>query len=169
MIRPSALLLVLLGLAAMGVNGAAQGPASNACGLLTADEVQTLAPKEQHPSSGLPNDAPSVNLATCRYTWGEGTGRYALVVSLNPAARVFAGMSAEAIRQNFASTIVPETADAKITDVGDTAMFKAPSSGYATASAYVKDRVLQITLDGMDAREKKGELIALLKAAASRL
>jgi hypothetical protein len=30
------------------------------------------------------------------------------------------------------------------------------STVYATASAYVKDRVLQVTLDGIDAPDRKG-------------
>jgi hypothetical protein len=33
----------------------------------------------------------------------------------------------------------------------------------------VKDRFLQVTLDGIDAADKKGSLIASLKSAASRL
>jgi len=33
----------------------------------------------------------------------------------------------------------------------------------------VKGRVLQMHLDGLDARDKKDQLIALLKLAASRL
>jgi hypothetical protein len=48
-------------------------------------------------------------------------------------------------------------------------MFKSYSSVYATASAYLKDRYLQVTLDGIDARDRKGQLISLLKSAASRL
>ena len=33
----------------------------------------------------------------------------------------------------------------------------------------VKDRVLQVTLDGIDGRDRKAQLVALLKSAASRL
>jgi hypothetical protein len=33
----------------------------------------------------------------------------------------------------------------------------------------VKDRVLLVTLDGLYARDRKAELIALLKSAAARL
>jgi hypothetical protein len=64
---------------------------------------------------------------------------------------------------------VPETTDAAIPDVGEAAVFKAYSSVYATATTYLKDRILQVNLEGVDAREKKEQLIALLKSAASRL
>jgi len=40
---------------------------------------------------------------------------------------------------------------------------------YATASALAKGRYLQVTLDGLYARDQKGQLIALLKSAVSRL
>jgi hypothetical protein len=62
-----------------------------------------------------------------------------------------------------------ETEDAAISDVGETGVFKAHSSLYVTASAYLKGRVLQLSLDGFDAREKKGQLLSLLKSAASRM
>ena len=56
-----------------------------------------------------------------------------------------------------------------IPDVGQAAVFKSYSSAYATASALVMDRYLQVTLDGIDARDRKGQLIELLKSAVSRL
>jgi hypothetical protein len=59
--------------------------------------------------------------------------------------------------------------DEVISDVGDTAVFKAYSPLYVSASALVKGRILHLNLDGLDARDKKGQLISLLKSAASRL
>jgi hypothetical protein len=40
---------------------------------------------------------------------------------------------------------------------------------FVGANAFVKDRILQLNLEGFDAREMKSQLISLLKAAASRL
>jgi hypothetical protein len=167
---------IALGLAAaIVVSGTAltgrstvEAQAPQPCGLLTSEEVQALAPN-QEVSEGAARSSQRFDSATCRYMWGEGIGHSTLAISVNPASRMFAGMSAEAIRQHFAKSVMPETADEAIGDVGDAAVFKSDSSVYATASAYVKGRILQVTLDGVDARDMKGQLIALLRSAASRL
>jgi hypothetical protein len=78
-------------------------------------------------------------------------------------------MAPEAMKQALQASVTPDTADAVIPDVGDAAVFKADSPAYVHATALVKGRVLQVHLDGIDAREKKGVVIGLLKAAASRL
>jgi hypothetical protein len=48
-------------------------------------------------------------------------------------------------------------------------VFKPDSPVYASATAFVKGRIVGVHLDGIDAREKKDQLIGLLKSAASRL
>jgi hypothetical protein len=55
-----------------------------------------------------------------------------------------------------------------IPEVGEAAIFKADSQVYVCATAYLKSRMLQVRLDGSDARDKKDQVIALLKTAASR-
>jgi hypothetical protein len=82
---------------------------------------------------------------------------------------VFAGMSADSIKQGLASSVVAGTADSTLAEIGQTAVFRAYSPAYVGASAYVKDRILQVNLEGTDARDKKDQVIALLKAAAARL
>jgi hypothetical protein len=164
--------VLLLGLAVPTVtnavqDGGAAAQAPNPCALLTIEEVQTLAPKDEHVSQGVP--AANQDVGTCRYTWGAGVDRYALIVSVNSAPRVFAGMTADAIKQSLVSSVVPETADSVISDVGNAAVFKSYSRVYAGASAYLKDRILQVQLDGFDAPERKGGLISLLKSAVSRM
>ena len=52
--------------------------------------------------------------------------------------------------------------------MGQAATFKSHSSLSVGANAYAEDRFLEVTLDGIDAANKKGPLIALLKSAASR-
>ncbi len=82
---------------------------------------------------------------------------------------MYVGLTPDAGKQKLASTIVPETDDAAISDVGDAGVFKAHSSLYVTASAFVKGRVQQLSVDGFDARDQKGQLLSLLKSAAARL
>jgi hypothetical protein len=122
------------------------------CGLLTSEEVQACAGD-----------------VSCRYTWGSGVGHYTLTLSARQASRVFPGMNAASIRQGLQGRATPGTTDEAIADVGEAAVFKSSSSVYATAAAYLKDRYLQVTLDGIDARDRKGQLISLLKSAVSRL
>ena len=73
------------------------------------------------------------------------------------------------IKQRLLESVKPETADAVISDVGEAAAFKSESAYYATATAFVKGRLVLVSVDGVDAREKKDQAIALLKSAASRL
>jgi hypothetical protein len=138
------------------------------CGLLTTDEVQALAPQQDVTNAEVsPNQGSGA--VTCRYMWGTGNEHFTLALSVQPASRMFAGMSADAIKQHMLKSVTPETSDESIPDVGEAAVFKGASSVYVTASAYVKDRVLLVTLDGIDAADRKAQLIALLKSAASRL
>ena len=78
-------------------------------------------------------------------------------------------MNADAIKRTIEASVVPDTVDQSIPEVGQAAAFKAYSSLYVGAGAYVKDRFVQVTLDGMDAVDKKGTVISLLKSAASHL
>jgi hypothetical protein len=142
----------------------------NICTLLTHDDVQTLVPDEHvHVSDGVPGAAESMNTQSCRYTWGEGTGRYSLAVNINPASRMFVGGNADAIKLALLASVRAETADATISDVGDAAVFKAYSTIYVSATAYLKERILQVNLDGFDAVNKRDALISLLKKAAAKL
>jgi hypothetical protein len=138
------------------------------CGLLTSEEIQALAPKQTVTDAAVSGNQ-SGGAVSCRYTWGSGVDHFTLTLSARQASRVFAGMNPPSIRQNLLATVTPGTSDEAIPDVGEAAVFKSSSSVYATASAYLKDRYLQVTLDGIDARDRKGQIISLLKSAASRL
>lgn len=138
------------------------------CTLLTADEIHALAPMEDL-SEGLASVFDAVDSSTCRYTWGSGAGRHTLVLHVNPASRMFTGMNADSVKQTLLASITAGTTDEAVADVGDAAVFKVYSAIYVGATALLKGRVLQVNLDGIDAREKKGQLISLLKSAASRL
>ena len=93
---------------------------------------------------------------------------YTLDVTVGDASRMFSGTPPEVVKPALQTLVAAGTADAVIPDVGDAAIFKADSPVYVCASAYLKGRILQVRLDGADAREKKDQVIALLKTAASR-
>ena len=144
---------------------AAQG--SGPCALLQTDEMASLV-SNASVSDGVVwlQDG---GLGACRYTLGDGAGRLILNITVSDASRVYAGMSAEPIRQALLQSVIAGTSDSVIPNVGEAAVFKADSALYVHGTAYVKGRILQIVLDGFDAREKKDEVIALVASAASRL
>ena len=151
-----------------GGDGTVSAQAPNPCALLTIDEIQPLAANTSV-ADGVPSSLPAFGTAACRYTWGVGAGRFKLDVIVNEASRMFPGMSPDQIKQRLLESVKAETADAVIPDVGEAAVFKADSPLYANATASLKGRILEVHLDGFVAREKKDQVIALLKSAASRL
>ena len=170
--RATAFVLALAAVAA-GASGVERGhgvvaaQASNPCALLTTDEIQPLAGNATI-ADGLPNTQ-AAGWLRCRYAWGAGASRSTLDVSVNEAARMYPGVSPERIKQQLLESVRPETADAVIPDIGEAAVFRPDSPAYAAATAVIRGRILQVHLDGVYARDKKDQVIELLKLAAARL
>jgi hypothetical protein len=170
--RGATAFVLALAAVAAGASGVGHGrgivaaQASNPCALLTTDEIQPLAGTATV-ADGLNSQA--AGSLRCRYGWGTGTGRSTLDVSVNDAARMYAGASPERIKQQLLESVRPETADAVIPEVGEAAVFRPDSPAYAGATAFIKGRILQLHLDGIYARDKKDQVIELLKLAAGRL
>ena len=151
-----------------GVDGTVSAQTPNPCALLTNDEIQPVAGNASV-GDGVASSLQSFNYVNCRYTWGVGTGRFKLDVIVYDASGRFPGMSPDQIKQWLLESVKPGTAEAVISDIGEAAVFKSDSPYYATATAFLKGRILEVHLDGLVAREEKDEAIALLKSAASRL
>ncbi len=151
-----------------GSDGTVSAQAMNPCVLLTVAEIQPLAPKASI-DAGVSSSLQAFGSATCRYTWGVGVDRFTLDVIVNEASRIFPGMSPDQIKQRLQESVKAGTADAVVSDVGEAAVFKSDSPLYASATASLKGRILEVHLDGFVAREKKDQVIALLKSAVSRL
>ena len=163
-----ALAMIASGVSALGgIDGTVSAQAPNACALLTNDDVESFA--NASVDDGVSSSMPSVSYATCQYAWGAGTGRFRLGVIVYDPSRTFPGMTPDQIKQRLLESIRPGTTDAVISDVGEAAVFKSDSAYYATATAFLKGRLLQVSLDGEAAREKKDQAIGLLKSAVSRL
>ena len=151
-----------------GGDATVSAQAPNPCALLTIDEIQPLA-AHASVADGVPSSLQRSRHLICRYTWGVGVGRFKLDVIVNDGPRMFPGMSPDQIKQRLQESLKVGTTDAVIPDVGEAAVFKAESPLLATATASAKGRILGVQLDGLDAREKKDDVVALLKTAVSRL
>jgi hypothetical protein len=151
-----------------GVDGTVSAQASDACALLKVDEIEPVAGKASV-AEGVSNSIPAVGYGACRYVWGVGTGRFTLNVTVNETSRMFPGMSPDQIKQRLVESVRTGTADVVISEVGEAAVFKPDSPVYASAFALVKGRILGVHLEGAFAREKKDQVIGLLKSAAARL
>jgi hypothetical protein len=167
---------LVLGLAFVVTGASGPGSASrtvsaqsvNACALLKVDEIGQLTPKTTV-NDGVAASLPAFGSVTCQYAWGAGTGRFKLDVIVNEATRMFPGMSPEQIKQRLLESVRAGTDDAVVPEVGEAAVFKPGSPVYASATALVKGRILQLNLDGVFAGEMKDQVVGLLKSAASRL
>lgn len=148
--------------------GVVSGQAPNPCALLTSDEIESFAANASV-GDGVASSLPSFDYVTCRYAWGIGTRRFTLDVIVYDATRRFPSMSPDQIKQQLLASVRPGTAESVISDVGEAAVFRSDSPYYATATAFLKGRILEVHLDGSIAREQKDQAIALLKSAASRL
>ena len=163
------LALVLAGAPGPGhVDGTLSAQTLNPCALITVDDVEPLAGNTSV-AEGVANSLPASGYFACRYMWGVGTGRFKLDVTVNEASRMFPGMSPDQIKQRLLESVKAGTADAVLSEIGEAAVFKPDSPVYASAFALVKGRILGVHLDGAFARERKDQVVGLLKSAASRL
>jgi hypothetical protein len=146
----------------------AAAQAAAACTLLPVVEIQPLAAKETV-AEGVSSSNQAIGSTACHYSWGTGTRRFRLDVIVNDASKMYPGLNADVIKQQLQAAVKPGTIDAPVAEIGEAAVFRSESPVLATTAAYVKGRILRLQLDGLYASEKKDQMIALLKSAASRL
>ena len=161
------LALVVTGASSPGLVGTVSAQTVNPCALLTVDEIEAVASTSV--ADGVSNSLPAFGYVACRYMWGVGIGRFKLDVTVTEPSGMFPGMSPDQIKQQVLESVRAGTDDAVISEIGEAAVFKPASPVYASATAFVKGRILQVHLDGISASEKKDQVAGLLKSAASRL
>jgi len=167
---------LVLGMAMVGAGvfssaaggGMVSAQAMNPCSLLTTSDIQPLAAKATI-ADGVPNAQPAIGAVSCRYTSGVGVNRLIVNITVTESSRMYPGLSPDQVKQKLLESVKAGTADAVIADVGQGAVFKAESPYHSTATASVKGRILEVQVDGAVAREKKDQVIALLKTAAGKL
>lgn len=147
----------------------------DACVLLKLAEVQSVTPATPVGNAvNTTENGAGVGAVSCRWQWGTGgnavAGHYYLDVSVADGSRLWPGTSPEDIKTGLLALAQPAGANqGVIPGVGDAAIFTSNAEIRTETRAYVKGMLLSVTLEGPDARAKKNQAIALLKAAASRL
>jgi hypothetical protein len=167
-------LVVGLALVCLGVSGSAvkaQKP-GDGCALLQAAEIQALAGTAKVGDGKATTDA--LGSRTCQYEWGTGgnvqTGRSFLNVSVTPTSKAFPGMDASLVRQGLLANVKGGTPNtAVIPAVGDAAIYESDDPIRVKTTALARGNMLIVSFESSDARAKKDQVIALLKAAAGRL
>jgi hypothetical protein len=142
----------------------------DACALLKSSEIQALASSTIGQGESAKDELGSL---TCVYKWGKGgnaySGAYQFQVIIADASRMMPGTTGDMMRQGMAAQVKGEKEGAgMIPGVGEAAMFKSRQISVET-SALAKGRFLMVNFEGPDARQKKDQVIALLKTAVSRL
>ena len=167
-------LVVGLVLALLSVWGSAvtAQKTGDACALLQAAEIQVLAGTGKIGAGQGSTDPLGSQL--CRYEWGSGGnvqgGRSILDVSVTSTAKAYPGTDVSLVRQGLlASVKAGDPNTAVIAAVGDAAIYESNAPIRVRTTALVKGNVLFVTFQSADARAKKDQVIALLKAAAGRL
>jgi hypothetical protein len=163
------LILTLVGVSGFGV---ITQNAGDGCTLLQATEIQALAGTAKVGAGKGSVDA--LGIRTCEYAWGTGgnvySGRSFLNIVVTPMAKAFPGMDASLIRQGlFASAKAGKADTALIPGIGDGAIYESDDPIRVKTTAMVKGNMLIVSFESSDARAKKDQVIALLKAAAGRL
>lgn len=145
------------------------GQPAGPCALLKTDEVQSLANKNVAVSEGVAASISVIGSSTCSYAWGAGAERYTLDVTVNDAARVFPGLAPAAVGERVHAAITGSAPASPSLGIGDVSVYKEDSPLFVHATSFLKGRILQVQLGGIDAIEKKDQVISLLTTAASRL
>jgi hypothetical protein len=138
------------------------------CALLTAKEIQPLA-QPATVGDGLPGTVASMGSITCNYSWNGGApgADFQVHVMVTEAAKAFPGMSTTLLKQAMYAKV--KGAGAEVPGIGDAATFISETPTQARGNALIKGLVVQVDLDGPNARLKKDQIIALLKIAAGRV
>jgi hypothetical protein len=102
---------------------------------------------------------------------GRGRTSFSFIVINGDASRIWPGMSPALVKQGLlgAATRGHKLNASAISGIGDAAIVESSAPTQAKATAYVKGRILIVTLEGPDARAKKDQVLTLLKTAAARL
>jgi hypothetical protein len=143
--------------------------AADPCSLLKPAEIQTVAGSAKV-GPGVPSTLPGVAMVNCRFTWGAGNTETNLDVGIGDASKMYPGVSAADLKTGMLLAVKTGGPNASvIAGVGEAAKFESSYVTHAETTAYVKGSLLIVNLLGPDARARKDQVIALLKAATGRM
>jgi hypothetical protein len=164
---------VVLGTVGVMASTLAAEKSADACSILKAAEIQTLAGSAKVDAVASTDGLGS---RLCQYTWGSGgnvqSGKSYLNVSVTEMSKAFPGTDAATLKEGLlarAKMAKAPTVAGVINGVGDAAVYESNDPIRLETTAFAKGQVLTVTLESKDARAQKDKVSALLKAAAGRL
>jgi len=164
---------VLLGTVGVMASALAAEQSADACSILKAAEIQTLAGSAK--VDGVAS-TDGLDSRLCQYRWGTGGnvqgGRSYLNVSVTEMSKAFPGADVATLKEGLLARAKMAKAPAVagvINGVGDAAIYESNDPIRLETSAFAKGKLLTVTFESQDARAQKDKVIALLKAAAGRL
>jgi hypothetical protein len=149
----------------------AQG-SGDGCALLQAAEIKALAGSATVGAGRASSDGLGSRL--CQYVWGTGgnarNGRSYLNISVTLTSKAYPGMNMSLVQQGLLAKAKAGTPNASVIPaVGDAAIYESDDTIRVTTTALAKGNMLVISFESGDARAKKDQVIALLKAVVGRL
>lgn len=150
--------------------GASAKLPANVCALLTPAEVQTLAPSLKVPEGKPTSSAQGIQSVSCSYEWQDPTLSAGFQTFDVKVYQFPPGVNAAAVKLGWQV----EAKDAKengteLSGIGDFAIYISVINGAGEGRAIVKGVLLEVEFLGNGARAQKDKVVALLKAAASRI
>ena len=98
------------------------------------------------------------------------SGKSFLNLSVTPIAKAFPGVDASSVLQGLRASVKPENPNTGvITGVGDGGIYESDAPIRMKTTALMRGNMLIVSLESVNARASKDQVIALLKAAAARL
>lgn len=142
------------------------------CTLLTAEQVQALAPGQTIPAGASQTVSGPMGVTRCRYEWGKAgqatATKYTLDVTLSDASKAYPGAKPGDIKEALARPAAGEPPAILLPKTGDGAYYKSSGTTRSDAVALVNGMVLEITLQGPGASGRRNQVIALLRSAVQR-
>jgi hypothetical protein len=167
LITGAALVFLAVGEPAVNAEKTADG-----CALLKPTEVQALAGAVKI-GAGKASVGPFDD-RVCEYQWGSGgnvqSGKSFLNLTVTPIAKAFPGVDAASVLQGLRASVKPGNPNTgPITGVGDGGIYESDAPIRVKTTALIKGNMLIVTFETVNARARKDQVIALLKAVAARL
>ena len=141
------------------------------CALVAGADVKARYPDADAGKASTSDPASPVKSVICTYEWPDKGSIIASVSTLEISVSLPSrGTTPAMMRSGWQANVKDAGANGQeLQGIGDFAVFTSVIGGNANARALVKGFAVEVELSGVNARQQKDNLIALLKLAVSKL